>query len=240
MFGDKRKNRVLIKLISGVLLTTLTTQTGFAFPSVLDDVPAKQILQFESTAGMFSGEDVRRSFKLLNYIGAIAEEEKNFEEKAVVSRAYAVSVFAAMSAGVRGNVLNESFSDVSTEHAYASGIYQAKQLGIVDDSQSRFYPNKNVSYEDIAEWSLKVLDYDAFLTGKQPISVAEEIGIFKGIKRESNTITAGQFMKILENVLNANIVKLYMSGEAPAYEVSEKDTFLSKRYNIYLQEGIIW
>ena len=234
-----RKNRIAVILLSFILTFAEINKVCFAFPSVLDDVPEKQILVTGTSLGTFSDENVHRAFKLLNYLDIISEEEKDFEEEAVVSRGYAVSAFAAMFAGSRSTGAAASFSDVPLDYAYAAGVYQALEFGILDNSESKFYPNKNASYEDAAAWALKALNFDVTLSGKQPLAVAIEMGIFKGVGISGNSITKGQFLKILENALNADLVNMNMSGSGFSYKVDNTKTYLSEKYNVYLQDGIV-
>ena len=234
-----RKNRIAVILLSVILTIAEINQVCFAFPSILDDVPEKQILVTETSLGTFSDANVLRAFRLLNYLDIISENEKDFEEDAVITRGYAVSAFAAMFAGSRSTGAAESFSDVPLDYAYAAGVYQALEFGLLDNSESKFYPNKNASYEDAAAWALKALNFDVTLSGKQPLAVAIEMGIFKGVGISGNSITKGQFLKILENALNADLVNMNMSGSGFNYKVDNTKTYLSEKYNVYLQDGIV-
>ena len=119
------KNRITVKLIATVIGAMVINQTCFAFPSILDDVPEKQILTTETSSGEFSDVNVKRAFRLLNYIGVINEEEKDFVEDEVVSRAYAASAFGAILSGMTASGEAKSFSDVPASHKYAAGISQA-------------------------------------------------------------------------------------------------------------------
>ena len=116
------------------------------------------------------------------------EEEEKFVEDEPVTRAYAASTFGAMAAGatVSGNA--ESFADVPASHLYAAGILQALQNGILNSGNSKFYPNKNATYEDIAQWALKVINYDVIPENKQPLAIANELDLFKGINSKADYI----------------------------------------------------
>lgn len=234
-----RKNRIAVILLSVILTIAEINQVCFAFPSILDDVPEKQILVTETSLGTFSDDDVLRAFRLLNYTGIISENEKDFEEDADVTRGYAVSAFAAMLAGSRAEGSAETFSDVPQNHVYAAGINQALEYGILDNSVSKFYPNKNASYDDVAVWALKALKFDVTLSNKKPLTVANEMGIFKGVGSTGSSITKGKFLRILENALNADLVDMNMSGDGFTYKVDNTKTYLGERYNVYLQEGIV-
>ena len=233
------KNRIAVILISVVLMIAEVSQVCFAFPGILDDVPEKQILTVETSAGQFSDAKVSRAFKLLNYLDIISENEKDFEEDAAVTRAYAITAFAAMCAGGGSSGAAETFSDVPAGHEYASGIRQALDLGIIDRSKDKFYPNRNVSYEDVAIWAIKVLNYEFLLNNKQPLPAAVGIGIFKGIDLSADTITMGMFLRILENALNTDLVNVTMSKDNPSYKTDKTETYLSSNYNVYLHKGVI-
>ena len=233
------KNKIAVILLSTVLAITLIVQTGFAFPSVLDDVPEKQMLTYETFAGKISDMSASRAFKLLNYLNIISEEEKDFDEDEIVSRGYAVSAIAAMATGERGTDAGESFADVPSSHKYAAGIYQAMQYGIADRTQSSFYPNKNASLEDVAVWAIRMLDFEIILNSKKPMTVANELGFFKGISIVGETVTMGQFLRILENILNAGTAEVDMSGDSFSYKISTTQTYLNKKYDVYLQDGIL-
>lgn len=233
------KNRIAVALVAAILTITIFSQTCFAFPSILDDVPEKQILTTETKLGKFSDNDVKRAFKLLKYIGIIAEDEEKFNEDEVVSRAYAVSAFASMLSGERLSGEAKSFSDVPATHEYAAGIAQAVQYGFLDATDSKFYPNKNASYEDVAKWALRVLNYDVIMGNNKATFVARNLGVFDGINQEGDYVTLGKFMRILENVLNAEFAELNISGSGVNYTKNETKTFLNERYNISIQEGIL-
>lgn len=231
------KNRIL----SGIVAFLMLPQAVLAFPADLDDVPIKDISTEESTAGTYSEEKVYQAFKLLKYIGTITDEETEFEENKPVTRAYAASAFAALSAGGRVETALTSFVDVPADHEYASGIQQAANRGILDTDTNKFYPNKNVSAEDIAKWAIRVLKQDYVIYNQSMFSAAEELGIFKGVKYSADEITMGQFMLVLENVLNSDYIKMTGIDENgnTTFTISEDENYMNNVYDIYLQEGIL-
>ena len=168
------KNRIL----SGVVALLMIPQIGLAFPADLDDVPIKDISTEESTAGMYSSEKVHEAFKILKYIGTISEEESEFEENEIVTRAYAASAFAALAGGGRNESGTPDYVDVKPEHEFAAGIAQAKSKGILDKDTNKFYPNKNVLAEDIAVWAIRVLKQDYIIYNQSMLSAAHDLGIF--------------------------------------------------------------
>ena len=233
-----RKNRIAV-ILSAILALSGIGRICYAFPGVLDDVPEKQMLTAETSLGVFSDADIRRAYRLLDYLDIISEKEEEFDENAPVSRAYAVSAFAAILAGSRKEGSAVSFSDVPQDHAYAAGIYQATEVGILDGAESKFYPNKNASFEDIARWALKAIGFDASLLGRDPVAAASGMGIFKGVVAAGSAVTKGQFMRVLENTLNCGRVDMNMSEGGFTYKQDSDRTNLGERYGVYLQEGIV-
>lgn len=233
--------RAKARILSVILAIMTIPKISFAFPSVLDDVPEKNMMVVESTAGEFSDDNVYRAFKILTYIGIISEKEDSFEENTPVSRGYAATAFAALASGAKTNGKVTSFVDVPEKNIYAAGIQQAADIGIIDIDTDRFYPNKNVTQEDIAEWALRALKRNYIVYNKSMLSAASEIGIFKGVSLTDDSITMGQFMLILENVLLSDFVEISITegGNNVSFDVVNGENYLNNKYDIYLQEGIL-
>lgn len=231
------KNRIL----SGILALSMPVQAVFAFPADLDDVPIKEISKEESTEGVFSEDSTLKAFKLLKYIGAIGEEEAEFEENETVTRGYAAAAFAALASGGRSESGTPSFKDVPAGHEYAAGIAQAQNKGILDKDEDKFYPNKNVSAEDIAVWAIRVLKQDYIIYSGSMLSAAQDMGIFKGVSYKNDNITKAQFMIILENVLNSDYIKMTGTDENGniIFSIDEEESFMNNVYDIYRQDGIL-
>ena len=234
---NNMKNRIL----SGVVALLMIPQIGFAFPSDLDDVPIKDISNEESTAGVYSNEKVHEAFKILKYIGTIPAEESEFEENEIVTRAYAASAFAALATGARSEGGTPDFIDVKPEHEFAAGIAQAQDKGILDKDADKFYPNKYVLAEDIAVWAIRVLKQDYIIYNQSMLSAAHDLGIFKGVSYSGKGITKGQFLLVLENVLNSDYIKMTGIDEAGSIilSINEDENFMNNVYDIQLQEGIL-
>ena len=200
------KSKILSCIISACLLTSLSVNV-LAFPKDVDDIPMKKMTSDEIAVGEFSSENVKSAYKLLKYIGAIDEEESTFEENAVVTKGYAASVFAAIASGVRAEVGKSSFTDVSGNHKFAAGIGSAESYGIVDVSKERFYPDKNVTIEEVADMAVRSLKYN-YVSLDNSLSLAHDLKIFKGVDCGQDKITKGQFMLIIEKVLAVDSVEI--------------------------------
>lgn len=234
-------NSLKNRIISGIAVLLMLPQIGFAFPSDLDDVPIKDISTTESTAGMYSSERVHEAFKILKYINAIPEEEAEFEEDEIVTRAYAAAAFGAIASGGRSESGIPDFIDVKAEHEYAAGIAQAQSKGILDKDTDKFYPNKYVLAEDIAVWAIRVLKQDYIIYSQSMFSAAQDLGIFKGVSYSEKGITKGQFLLVLENVLNSDYIEMngVDSSGSISIKINEDENFMNNVYDIQLQEGIL-
>jgi len=233
------KNKILSRIISVCLLMSLPINV-LAFPKDVDDIPMKKMMTDENVVGEFSSGNVKSAFRLLKYIGATDEEESTFEENAVVTKGYAASVFAAIASGERAKSGKSSFTDVSENHEFSAGISSAESFGIVDVSKERFYPNKNITVEEIADMAVKTLKYN-YISLDNSLSVADELKLFKGVDLEQDKITKGQFVLILENVLKADYIEITgVDGEGNAtFKINDGKSYLNEKFDISFQEGIL-
>ena len=230
------------KIIAYILVfSSLFSANAFAFLEDIDDVPEMDIMAEDSTAGKFSEEDILNAYKLLKYIGSVSESEEEFEENKSVTKAYAAKSLSVIASGSNvENAITDVFSDVSENHEYMSGIAQALNCNIID-ADNKFYPNKNISAEELAEMALRALKYDYIYSEESAFSRANELGFFKGVKYSADEITVGQFMIFLKNVLNTDYIK--MSGidtqGGATVETVTGVSHLEKYFGIYKQDGIL-
>ena len=124
------KKRIIAYILA---FSSLLSTNAFAFLEDIDDVPEMDIMAEDSTAGMFSGEDVLGAYNLLNYIGSVDESKEEFEENKSVTKAYAANSLSVIASGSDvENAVTDVFSDVPENHEYMSGIAEALNSGIID------------------------------------------------------------------------------------------------------------
>jgi len=232
------KKRIIAYILA---FSGLISTNAFAFLEDVDDVPEINIMAEDSTAGEFSGENVLNAYRLLRYIGSVVETEEAFEENIKVTKAYAAQALAVIASGSTvENAFTDVFSDVPENHEYMTGIAQALNKGIIDASD-KFYPNKNISAEELADMALRALKYDYIYSDESALSRATDIGLFKGVKYSQDEITVGQFMLFLKNVLDTDYIK--MSGldnqGGATVEIVSGVSHLEKYFDIYKQDGIL-
>ena len=230
------------KIIAYILaFSSLLSTNAFAFLEDIDDVPEMDIMAEDSTAGVFSESDILNAYKLLNYVGSVSESEEEFEENKIVTKAYAANSLAVIASGSTvENAVTDVFSDVSENHEYMTGIAQALNKGIISED-NKFYPNKNISAEELADMALKALKYDYIYSNESALSRAIDIGLFKGVKYSQDEITVGQFMIFLKNVLDTDYIKVsgVDSHGGATVEIVSGVSHLEKYFDIYKQDGIL-
>lgn len=232
------KRRIIAYVLA---LSAVFSGSASAFLEDIDDVPEKNITADESTAGMFSEDDIEKSYELLHYIGSVGDERESFEENETVTKAYAAACMAVITSGSAADAKFESvFSDVTEKHEYAAQIAYALSVGIIDKAD-KFYPNKDVSAEELSDMAIRALKYDYIYLNSSSYERALDIGLFKGVKYSSASITKGQFMLFLKNVLDTDYIKISgLDGYGTAnIEAVDGVSHLEKYFDIYKQDGIV-
>ena len=227
------KKRIIAYILA---FSSLLSTNAFAFLEDIDDVPEMDIMAEDSTAGMFSGEDVLGAYNLLNYIGSVDESKEEFEENKSVTKSYAANSLSVIASGSDvKNAVTDVFSDVPENHEYMSGIAEALNSGIIDKA-NKFYPNKNISAEELADMALRALKYNYIYSKESALSRAVDMGLFKGVKYSQNEITVGQFMIFLKNVLDTDYIKVsgVDSYGGATVEIVSGISHLEKYFDIYI------
>ena len=230
------------KIIAFILaFSSLFSGNAFAFLEDVDDVPEIDIMAEDSTAGQFSDDEILNAYRLLNYIGCVIEPEEVFEENKNATKAYATQALAVIASGSKlESAVTDVFSDVPENHEYMTGIAHALNRGIID-ADNKFYPNKSISAEELADMALKALKYDYIYSKESDLSRAIEMGLFKGVKYSQNEITNGQLMLFLKNVLNTDYIKMsgLNSDGGATVEIVAGVSHLEKYFDVYKQDGIL-
>ena len=231
----------LIAGIMSVVTAISLSGSAFAFLDDVDDVPVKDIMAEESTAGEFSGDNIIAAYKLLNYIDCITEPQEEFEENITVTKAYAAQALAVVASGYREEAVGTvPYSDVGAAHEYAAGISQAFGRGIIT-AGDKFYPNKSISASELADMAIRALKYDYIYINQSALERAIDLGFFKGVEYSGDSITRGQFMLFLCNVLDADYITVSGLDNLGVASVSVVDgvSHLQKYFDIYKQDGIV-
>lgn len=226
-----------MKKYNRFIAAVLAVWMGFsaAAYAVEDDVPVpKRFLSGESAS---DNSDYKCIYDLLSYLGFIDEPQESFDMAKKVTRAYGAKTMAKILTGTLGEKAPESpYKDVSTANEYASGIYTAKQYGVLEEGKN-FYPDRGLTYVDLAKWLLRALHYE--IIAQDSFAYAEEHGVFEGIAAgRDKEVTYRDFFAALENAVNMPAAKTTIDADGTRIEENENETYLSKR-DIFLQKGVV-
>lgn len=235
------KTRKISALMLAIMLFSALPITSFAFPSDLDNVPFEEVTDENSTKGEFSERNVLRAFRLLKYIGAISESEEEFDGSEAVKKGYAATVGALLKNDYIPKATEQVFSDVSLESEYADGVTTAYQMGIIEGTNGRFYPNKSISWDELAYMGVTLLNRHYTAGSKSPRVYANQLRLFSGIDASKEEVTKDDLLIFFENVLNSDYVELNgvnQKGE-PQITTDGSKTLLNSEKDIYLNDGIV-
>lgn len=230
------KKRIIAFLVVALQIFSLQAfaKTDFPVPEwMLDDVVS-------TSAGM--GEEYTDSYSLLSFLGAVDEPAGRIDPDSFASRGYAVEIFAKLYLGADLNKpTRELYLDVPFEHENASGIYAAVECGLTEETESRFYPDKAVTVNEVAKMGLVLLGY----SGIDNINVSKQMNtlkFLKGVSLNGDALTKGQLFTMIRNILRADVLDYSVSKKNGVVEyqgVRSGKSFLSEQKNIYLIEGIV-
>ncbi len=232
------------KIIAWLTAIGLALQCFGTVLADVDNVPIPDRLKTESEYAL--GETVSMGeyagiFKILTYLNIFDEDMKNTEVEKNVERGFAAQSFARMLSPEHMPTDMKSIADVSATAKYAEGIYSAKSLGIIQD-EDKFYPTRPVTVGEAMEMAMRTLGYD-YLTGVYSLQAkAKEIGLYKQIDATAESMTMGQFMYLLINVLESSVAEmetLAVNGEDFQLKMSDNSAVFIERKNIVLRKGIV-
>jgi len=205
-----------------------------------EDAPIPEWIVDETfgTNGM-ADEKYNHIYELLKYMGCVEKpaEEINPDEK--ITRAEAVATLAKIDRGVFDSIKEESFSDVSKNDEYATGIYNALIFGLIKNETGKFYPKKTMTLDDAGSIALKILGYDAIpMVNEQ--DYINDLKLYKNVKSENGELTRGDFYILLGNMLEADAAKISVKEPGYSYDVDiSGESYLLQNKEINVIEGII-
>lgn len=131
------------------------------------------------------------------------------------------------------------FSDVDKNNAYADSINKCTNYGIFVGTAETglFNPEGIATLDETAVVLVKMLGYDIVANPSEYVSVAHNIGLYKGAYgTDSNNYN---ILKMIENALEMNIIEVTSFGSKPVYEKIAGKTLLSEALNVVDYKGRI-
>ena len=130
------------------------------------------------------------------------------------------------------------FYDVTDGYWAKDAINIMYQQGYMTATDNMFYPESPVTLEDVARGAVYLLGYS--YNPKDSITVAAELGVFKGITLGSE-VTRGDILLILYNVLETEkaVSRSYMNEQEEYVlgEVVKGGTLLEENFDVYKATG---
>lgn len=180
---------------------------------------------------------------VLNALGITDIKEKGFSEDVSVSREdFAKGVASMLTDDISAAGL-EATGDLSESD---TGMLYLNSLGIINGmGNGVFEPSGDITVEQAAKMSLTALGFEdlSYYKGGYSTGFMTEgarIGLLDGIKKSAGeTLTNGDRIKLLYNLLDIDILVQKSFGSSNTYERAENETLLAAYRNILHGKGIV-
>lgn len=225
------------KIILFVLLFSLLFSNAITFADV-DNVPEREWILKDKTVNTELTENDLANYSLLSYLGVINEKKENFDGEEEVLRGYAAGVISLMVTDVLFTAPEAPYSDCLLKNEFVDGVYTAKELGILKN-EKKFYPMKAITPKEAAEFIINALKVSIAYPNQTNEQIADKMELYKGVDRNSQTLTKSDLMKMIVNAFNSNSVKVEYREGGMYVEIDKEETFLEKDKNIILLKGVV-
>ena len=173
-------------------------------------------------------------------------DAEKYEPSKNVTRGEFASLLNKLTNGNLQSDKNRTSDMVKTEDKFYEEVQKAVSRGLMrvyDDGS--FAPGKNISLDDVCYGFVNLLGYGkmaekagAFPKGYE--SMAEEIGILKGIKGDyANYVNGDNMLKIIDNALECDMMVLRYNGAKLEYVIENDTNLLKNRLSVYKEKGRI-
>ena len=164
----------------------------------------------------------------------------------IVSRADFAELLSVVFALDTGLASGKVFGDVPISHRSFESISSVCAVGMMNGfGDNNFYPDYNVSYEQVLKTLVVGLGYQVYAENKGGypfgyLSVATQIGLAKGVNGVmGGNITRNMAVTLLYNALHTDLVEQKNYGVKNEYVTEKGKTILSERFDVYKIEGQI-
>lgn len=192
-----------------------------------------------------SGSSLADGDNVLNRLYAFGLFEDNVilnSERSVTraEAAYTLSKIMGYKSELKKN--QKTIDDISGS-VYEDAIYQVVDAGLMSCMyDNSFKPDVSVSYGDVASAIVKTLGYNKFIDDNADVN--QYINLYtrfigKVVKDESSDIKWSEFIKLINESIEADMVKLNTDKGIISYAISKGETILSSRLKITRYRGIV-
>jgi len=129
-------------------------------------------------------------------------------------------------------VTPSKFKDVTEEDDFYHEVNLLQQMGIIHgESDSEFRPNDPIELNDACKILIHIMGYQHFATNGNYLAVAAQRGLLSGISVEGSNFSYKTALKLIYNVLEADISDYNSIDGMSSNDYSE--IFMTKRLDIY-------
>lgn len=133
------------------------------------------------------------------------------------------------------------YYDVSkTNEAYDEIMYFCNSGILGYNTENFFKPKSKITISEATEFIVRLMGYkDKLLNNTSPQKVAADLGMFKNIKTNNNTVLTYEILnKMVYNLLDAPVV-IYSNDSNKTYSIDKSRTLLSERLEAEKIKGIV-
>lgn len=160
-----------------------------------------------------------------------------------VTRAEAAYTFSKMMGYTLEIKNNQKTIDDVSESAYVNEIYQVVDAGLMSCMyDNSFRPDTAISYGDVVTAIVKLLGYSKIIAADANIN--EYISVYmkyigKVSKNEKADVKWDEFIEIIDESIEANMVETTFSYNESSYSISKNKTILSEILKIEKHSGVV-
>ena len=212
------------------------------------------IMLFEATGLMVVAETPEQTvsiktlaeYPLLNALNIVTDEFEEYDAaEDIVTRGEASIYLARLyNAEIDLNASAE-YVDVEAHRPISPYIAFAQQMGLFENmDRRRFRPDDSITREELSIMACRILGFGAMYGTEadyypnQYYLQAKQSEIFIGVSA-GDVFTRGDFLKILVNILNADICRQVSFGSDRQFSTKSGDTLLKERFQVMKANGIV-
>ena len=228
----------IINKITAILLIILCTLTCVSFAQEI--VPVQNSNMQNLPGDVKEDADIVAKVMALGFMAPC--EDGSFSADKIVTRGEFADAMALL-LGL-GNIQispdGAFFLDVTEENSHRSSVMLALKIGYMTGyTDGTFRTEMSIKVRDAVRVLIKALGYNDVSGNKDLISVANSIGLLKGIRDMDLDLTRMTLAKLIDNALKVDFLNTAAVGEYITYQSEKNESVLEGLHNIYTYTGVM-
>ena len=174
------------------------------------------------------------------FLQSIGIEAKIRDSKAVTRGEFVELLGKAIKLDSRYLSDTDPFEDVYNYDLIAAYVGPFKDMGIIKGDDGRFYPNRAITINEVAAFTVRSMKDQGYLFGanllENFLSAAKQSGFFVGVNESGTSITEEDAYRIIYNYLLAD---LYDTRDLETKNQQEGNTALWRYHGLYKIDGVV-